>query len=85
MHDLDAQHQDVQRTLCGRVNQNDRGRAVYRGWLKNRTEQNILAVNHGQSNEKLKFLERATASSIKPQKTSNSNLPIVTLFTTVFP
>ena len=25
MHGLDGQHQDVDRTLCGRVNQNDRG------------------------------------------------------------
>ena len=24
-HGLDGQHQDVDRTLCGRVNQNDRG------------------------------------------------------------
>ena len=24
-HSLDGQHQDVDRTLCGRVNQNDRG------------------------------------------------------------
>jgi len=24
-HGLDAQHQDVDRTLCGRVSQNDRG------------------------------------------------------------
>ena len=36
-HGLDGQHQDVYRTLRGRVNQNDSDR----GRLKNRTEQTV--------------------------------------------
>jgi len=55
MHDLDGQHQDVDRTLRGRVNQNDRGQGQMekirpwygqpsdRGRLKNRTESVSIA------------------------------------------
>jgi len=51
MHGLDGQHQDMDRTLRGRVNQNNRGQGQMekvrpwcgqlsnRGRLKNRTEQ----------------------------------------------
>jgi len=51
-HGLDGQHQDMDRTPCGRVSQNDRGQRKMdkvhpwcgqpsdRGWLKNTTEQN---------------------------------------------
>ena len=49
-HCLDRQHQDVDRTPCGRINQNDRGQKLMenvhlwcgqpldQGWLKNRSE-----------------------------------------------
>ena len=55
LHGLDGQHQDVDRTLRGRVDQNDRGQGYVekvrpwcgqpsdRGRLKNRTEQNYHA------------------------------------------
>jgi len=32
-HSLDGQHQDVDRTLCGRVNQNDRGQRKWRKYV----------------------------------------------------
>ena len=53
MHSLDGQHQDVDRTLRGRLNQNDTGQRQIekvrpwcgylsdRGRLNNRTEQSI--------------------------------------------
>jgi len=56
MHGLDGQHQDVDRTLRGRVSQNDRGQGYMekvlpwcgqpsdRGRLKNRTEYRMIVT-----------------------------------------
>jgi len=47
-HGLDRQHEDVNRTLCGRLNQNNRGESTSMVWptLGSRTakEQNSLGL-----------------------------------------
>jgi len=58
-HGLDGKHQDVDRTLCGRVNQNDR-ESTYMVWpsLRSRTaeEQNSRNKHHSLQGSSLTVL-----------------------------